>query len=84
MNQLIPPIEFAPVPRRDLTPAQSVLAWFDLMKMGEQFWLANLHRQLKPGQTIQDAVRKNYARWMEEHDQKLIAMARRFGKANGS
>jgi hypothetical protein len=83
MNQLLPPPELAPTPRRDLTQEQSVLAWFELMELAERFWLANLQRQLGPGESLQDAVRRMYARWMDEHDRKLVEMARRLGRTHG-
>jgi len=58
--------------------------WLEWMQFAEQIYLAGLKSRLKPGETLQDAVRKDYARWAEQHDRKLRRMMERLDAAERS
>lgn len=79
-GQLLPPHELQPTLRDDLTMAQRIAVWFEWMKFGDQLLLAGLQRDLKPGQTIEEAVRDWYKQQMEEHDKKLLHMMQEFDR----
>jgi hypothetical protein len=83
MNQLLPEPGTGPSPQPHLTPEQRIEAWIELMKFGDQCFMAGLQRRLRPGQDVRDAVRESYARRIEEPDRKLLRIMRRLEEADG-
>lgn len=58
----------------DLTPAECVALWADLMNTCEQFLLAGLRREIGPEGDLKAAYRAWYAGQMEEHDRTIRHM----------
>ncbi len=83
MGQLLPHPELGPPLHPHLTPKQRIAAWIDLMECGDELFLAGLNLRSKGEQDPLAAQRESYARHMEEQDEKLLRMARRFGEPHG-
>ncbi|MDA1049959.1 MAG: hypothetical protein O3C40_05700 [Planctomycetota bacterium] len=83
MGQLLPHPELGPPLHPHLTSKQRIAAWIDLMEFGDELFLAGLSLRSKRDQDPLAAQRESYARHMEEQDEKLLRMARRFGEPHG-
>ncbi|MBC8352490.1 MAG: hypothetical protein H8E66_10910 [Planctomycetes bacterium] len=83
MGQLLPHPDIGPPLHPNLTSEQRIEAWIDLMEFGDELFLAGLKLRPEAEQDPLSAARESYARFMEEQDQKLLRMARRFGEAHG-
>jgi hypothetical protein len=79
-GQLIPPPELDPPVPKDLTPAQCIEIWKDLMDTCERFLLAGLRREIGPDGDLEAAHRAWYEREMEEHDRDTLRMMERFNE----
>ena len=83
-GQLIPPPEMAPETSAALSPGERVAAYFELLELGAQFVAAGLARNLKPGEDVQTAFRKWYAKQMDEHDADLRHLLQELSRREGS
>ncbi len=79
-NQLIPPPELSPSVRSDLTMAERVQAWFELMQISEQFLLAGIRHRIGPDGDLQQAVRQWYEQEMEQHGVKNIHLLKELAR----
>lgn len=84
MGQLIPSSGTEPPPERHLSAAQRIEGWMDLMQFGDDCFLAGLKLRSPSELDELTAAKISYARYMEDQDQKLLRMARRFGARHGS
>lgn len=83
MGQLLPHPDIGPPLHPHLTPKQRIEAWIDVMKFGDELFLAGLKLRPEGEQDPMAAARESYARYMEEQDEKLLRMAQRFGEPHG-
>lgn len=81
-GQLIPPPELDPRSERKITPSMGVTLWLDVLNCCEQFLLAGLRDRLGPDGDLAEGVRRNYANWLEEHDQMTRNMMLRLAETN--
>jgi hypothetical protein len=79
-GQLIPPPELAPPALDRLTPAQRGEAWLNLLRLGEDFVLTRLRRQVGPDGDVRAAYQAWYWERMAEHDRMIEQMLRRMSR----
>jgi hypothetical protein len=79
-GQLLPPPDLAPPTTEDLSPAQRIEVWIDLMNACDQFLMAGLQRSAGPQSNLQDAYRHWYAGQMEEHDRTMNHLVEEFNR----
>jgi hypothetical protein len=73
-NQLIPPPELSPSVPATASREECIGAWFDLVDATDEILLANLRsRGLSEAEVLAE-YRRDYARWVEEHDHKVRHM----------
>jgi len=70
-DRLLPPAELAPSTDRNLTPGEWIEAWFEVLQIGEAFLLAGLARDLAPGESLEDRVRRWSREAYAEHDRRV-------------
>jgi len=58
-------------------------AWEELMRFGDQMFLAGLPLRSRPDEDEWAAIRRSYARHVAEQDRKLIRMMQRFEANHG-
>jgi hypothetical protein len=73
-QRLIPPPELAPLVPQSASREECIAAWFDLVDATDEILLANLRsRGLSEAEALAE-YRRDYARWVEEHDRKVRHM----------
>lgn len=86
-GQLLPPPGMEPRNPPDLTPAQRLAVWCDLIDAGETLRMAGLRHRVGPDGDLEAAYRESYERQLADHEAALIHIQqelRRRSKANGS
>jgi len=73
-NQLIPPPELAPPSVKHLPLAKRIELFYELLDESDALLKAGLKAKIGPEGDLQAAYRAWYARHMDEHDRKVIAM----------
>jgi len=73
-GELIPPPDRAATVPAGTTVAERIAAWFDLVDATDEIYLATLRSRGLSEAEVMAAYRENYARWVEEHDQRAFAM----------
>lgn len=74
-HQLIPPQELAPPSVKHLPLARRVQLWYELVDENEALVRAGLRAKIGPAGDLEAAYRQWYARYMDEHDRMLVALA---------
>ena len=77
---MIPPPELAPGPPVGATREQCIAMWFDLVEATDEIYLAALRSRYKTEAKVEAAYRESYARWVDEHDRKVLHMLTEFDR----
>lgn len=83
MGELVPHPDLGPPLHPGLSSEQRIEAWIDLMETGDELFQAGLKLRGEEGRDLLDAEQESYSRYVEEHDRRLMKIARRFGDDDG-
>jgi hypothetical protein len=78
---LLPPPGEAPSLRPEMTSADCVKLWMDVMETCDAFLRGGLRREVGPAGDVVEAYREWYRERMEEHDQTVRRMLERMDRS---
>jgi hypothetical protein len=77
-GQLIPPPELDPPMHSGATPGERIKMWFEMLDLGDDFFLAGLQMRKGPDADWKEEYRQSYAEHLRDHDEAMLRMMQRF------